>query len=87
MIKLTKSQLREGDAIVRIEGRLDTETVQELAAFLATIGSPGVIVLDLSGLTSIDHDGRTALVTLGAAGYRIVGASLYIHQLLQEAQP
>lgn len=87
VIKLTKNQLNDRDPIVRVEGRLDSETVHQLDAFLAAIDSSGRVALDLSGLTSIDHDGRSALVKLHTAGHRIVGASLYIHQLLEEAQP
>lgn len=87
MIKLTKNQSPDRDPVVRVEGRLDSETVHELEAFLAAIDLPERVALDLSGLASIDHDGRSALVKLHAAGHRIVGASLYIHQLLEEAQP
>jgi anti-anti-sigma regulatory factor len=87
VIKLTMNKPQDRDSIVRVEGRLDSETVHELETFLAAIDSPERIALDLSGLASIDHDGRSALVRLQAAGHRIVGASLYIHQLLQEAQP
>lgn len=87
MIKLTKNQPQDRNPTVRVEGRLDSETVHELEAFLAAIDSPECVTLNLSGLASIDHDGRFALVRLQAAGHRIVGASLYIHQLLEEAQP
>lgn len=87
VIKLTKNESHSGDPIVRVEGRLDSETVHELVTFLAADDLPERIALDLSGLASIDHDGRSALVRLHAAGHRIVGASLYIHQLLEEAQP
>jgi anti-anti-sigma regulatory factor len=87
VIKLTKNQPHDRDAIVRVEGRLDSETVHELETLLAGINSRDRVVLDLSGLASIDHDGRRMLVRLRAAGHRIVGASLYIHQLLEEAQP
>ncbi len=87
MIKLTRNQPHDRDPIVRIEGRLDSEGVRELDAFLAKIDSPERVAFDLSGLASTDHDGRSALVSLKAAGHRILGASLYIHQLLEEAQP
>lgn len=87
MIKLTKNQTLHRDETIRVEGRLDSETVFELHAFLAAMDSRERVTLDLSGLASVDHDGRSALLRLQAAGHRIVGASLYIHQLLEEAQP
>ena len=87
MIKLTKNQPHDCDPIVRVEGRLDSETVHELETFLGAIDAPQRAALDLSGLASIDQDGRAALIRLRAAGHRIVAASMYIHQLLEEAQP
>lgn len=87
MIKLTQSQHHDRDPIVHVDGRLDSETVHELETFLAATDLPERVALDLSGLASLDHRGRSALVRLRAAGHRIVGASLYIHQLLEEAQP
>ncbi len=86
MIKLTKEQPHGADAIVRVEGRLDSEAVRELDAFVEGEDSPGGITLDLSGLASVDQGGRAALLRLRASGHRIVGASLYIHRLLEESQ-
>lgn len=87
MIKLTRNQPQNRHTIVRVEGRLDSETVHELQTFLSAIDTPEPIALDLSGLSSVDLDGRSALVKLQAAGHRIVGASLYIQHLLEEAHP
>lgn len=85
MIKLTKSQPEDRNPIVCVEGRLDSETVHELQTYLAATDSSEGVTLDLSGLASVDPKGLSTLVSLQAAGHRIVGASLYIHQLLEEA--
>jgi anti-anti-sigma regulatory factor len=72
--------------VVRLEGRLDSETVPELRAFLREAGE-GSLTLELSGLASIDHDGLAALVSLRNAGYALQGGTLYVNRLLKEANP
>lgn len=86
MIKLTSTQPHGREPMIHIEGRLDTESVHQLEGCLAGIGAPGRTTLDVSGLASLDATGRAALIRLQHAGHRIVGASLYIHRILEEAQ-
>src|SRR5436190_7906978 len=69
-----------GTRIVRIEGWLEGEAVDELERVIG--GGSGALRLDLSELRSADKAGLAALRAHRAAGASIVGASPYIRLLL-----
>lgn len=85
MIKLTTQQ-EPGQDVLRLDGSLGAETVDELRRFLLAKNGE-VLMLDLGGLTSLDGEGRSLLLGLRDAGHRLRGGSLYIRRLLEEAQP
>ena len=64
------------NTIVRIEGRLCSETAEELLRTCREARLP--IVLDLSFLQSADEAGIHALTSLRESGARLEGADPYI---------
>jgi ABC-type transporter Mla MlaB component len=87
VIRLSKTKLGSGQIEVRVDGRLDAETVAALAAFIENLTPAAQISFDLSGLASLDAAGVRALIELQIAGHRLKGGSLYVNRLLKEAQP
>jgi anti-anti-sigma regulatory factor len=85
VIRLTKHQSLGNGVVIRIEGSLSGETVGELRDLIASEVRAGT--LDLSGLASLDAQGRALLLELRGHGHRLRGGSLYIKRLLEEAQP
>lgn len=82
MVKLTQDRDRDGALVVRVEGRLEAEGVQDLRTVCA--GGPRG-VLDLAGLRGADEDGWMLLRSLKGAGWGIAGASLFASRVLEEA--
>ena len=72
----------EDETILRLEGRRDATGVNDLEE--AVQAAPGTVLLDLSGLQSADDEGLRVLRYLSANGAKLVGASPYIRQLLDE---
>jgi ABC-type transporter Mla MlaB component len=70
--------------VLRIDGRLTSEDVDELAKLYGAEGSPNVI--DLSDLQSADSDGVRLLLDFVSRGAQIRDASPYI-ELLLRSQP
>ncbi len=85
MIKLTKHQCNAREIVVRVDGGLTAETLGELHGMLGPEWAGRTATVDLSVVTSLDAEGREFLIELRNAGCRLVGASLYIKQLLEEA--
>lgn len=85
MLKLTRHQPTQRETLIRIDGRLDAENLDELRGLLASAPGPAGLTLDLSGVTSIDREGRDLLVRLRRDGCRFQGGSLYVNVLLGEA--
>jgi ABC-type transporter Mla MlaB component len=75
------SQQQEHRFVVRVHGSLDA-TAAALLHAEAGHASAGVLVLDLSGLLTVDEAGSAALRALVAGGARIEGASPYVKLLL-----
>ncbi len=67
---------------IRVEGPLAVEEIENLQKEFQLAAAP--VHLDLSGLRSADAEGVRALRSLSAKGAKLVGASIYIHQLLDE---
>ena len=72
----------EDETIIRLEGRLDARGVTDLTKVFQAAAA--TVLLDLSGLQSADAEGVLALQSFAAKGTKLVGASLYIHELLKE---
>ena len=72
----------EDETIIRLEGRLGATGVNDLKKAIRE--AAGNALLDLSGLQSADAEGVLALQSFAAKGTKLVGASLYIHELLKE---
>lgn len=87
MIRLTKHQPAAHETLIRVDGRLDAAGVAEFQRLLAADQPDPTLSIDLTGLTSIDAEGRRFLFDLRHDGCRIVGGSLYIKRLLEEIQP
>ena len=87
MIKLTKQETPGRDLLIRLDGQLTAEGVIDLRGLLNPAPPFTKTTVDLSGLTSLDSDGRAFLIRLRDAGVRLQGGSLYIKRLLQEVQP
>jgi anti-anti-sigma regulatory factor len=72
----------EDETIIRLEGRLSAKRVEDLKKAFQM--ARGTVLLDLSGLQSADAEGVLALRSFAAKGTKLVGASPYIRQLLNE---
>lgn len=72
----------EDETILRLEGRLRATGLEDLKK--AVQAARGTVLLDLSGLQSADDEGLRVLRSLSANGAKLVGASPYIRQLLDE---
>lgn len=86
MLRLTHHNSNGSQTRVRLDGRLDSETLPALHALVRELG-PGPLTLDLAGLASVDAAGLGALIALRGAGHELLGGSLYIDRLLKEALP
>ncbi len=86
VIRISKQIRSDQTTLVQIHGRLDEHTLPELDGVLGVRDGSGLI-LDLSGLVSMDLIGRDRLVVLRDAGATLIGGSLYINKWLEEAQP
>jgi anti-anti-sigma regulatory factor len=86
VIKITQSNPSNREAVIRIEGRLDVESVTELCAIVRQSEGQAVC-LEISGLDSIDRAGGRCLARLRDSGCRVAGGSLYIRRLLEEVAP
>lgn len=79
--RITTSANGKGTTI-RVEGRLTAESVPELRREVRIAG--GAVELDLVGLISADADGVRELLELSARGAKLIGASVYVRQLMLE---
>ena len=74
----------EPDAtVIRIEGDLCAEVIEELDRVSGETGGP--VLLDLTNLASADAEGLRALGSLRKQGAEIRGASPYIRMRLESA--
>lgn len=85
MIRLTRQQGGAQEVVIRVEGRLDADSIPDLRSLLEPLQAANVISVDLHGLISIDGDAREFLIGLRRLGCRLRGASLYISRLIEEA--
>ncbi len=79
-IRITRTS-DDRETVLRVDGRLDRETVADLAKEHRSV--EGLLVLELSELQSADPDGVELLLELVSLGAQIRGASPYIELLLK----
>jgi len=79
-VRITKT-IDELRTVLRIDGRLRSEDVEELARVFRSV--QGATVLDLSELKWADRDGVEILRELVALGAEVRGASPYVALLLE----
>lgn len=84
VIRFTTQKPAQGDALIRLDGRLDAESTTQLQSLVADLDSMPGLTLDLSGLLSLDPHARAYLIQLRAAGVKLSGGSLYVTHMLQE---
>jgi anti-anti-sigma regulatory factor len=85
LIRLTSQRVDEGEFLVRMDGELTAETLHQFLGVLESAQPRPHITIDLSGLRSLDAEGRGLLLGLREAGCRLVGGSMYVNHLLEEA--
>ncbi len=83
MIRVTHENTTYGERGLRLEGRLGAPDLDTLRRAIDA-GPSGAGLLDLSGLTHLDHAAGLYLVSLRRRGWRFSGGSLYIEHLLKE---
>ena len=76
------TKLETSGTVLQVDGRLQSEDVDELTREYAAAEGP--IVVELTNLQSADEAGVDALQRLASAGVQIQGASEYIALLLKK---
>src|SRR5262245_43569772 len=84
MMRVTRIA-KDGVEMLRVEGRLTHENVEELRmACTAFVGDHGSVALDVSGLRFVDQTGVAMLHDLEQQGARITGCSGFVRELLRD---
>ena len=78
MLKIDKTT--NGDAILKISGRMDAENVADVKMSLDSEVDGRRIVLDLQDLTLVDQDAVAFLAGRESAGVKIVNCPAYIRE-------
>ena len=73
------------ETVIHVAGKLRTEDVGELEREAS--GVMGLLVLDLSHLTSTDAAGAESLNALAHLGAELRGVSTYLAMLLKRTEP
>jgi len=79
MLRMTRSGSGEV-AVLLLEGKLTEPWTEELRAEVARDGR--IARLDLSGISFVDAGGAQLLHELGRRGIALVGASVFVRELL-----
>jgi len=62
VLRVYQERTPEGDAVCRPVGELESYTVSQFRQALSELASPGLLVIDLSGVAFIDSAGLGALI-------------------------
>ena len=73
-----------GQSLLAAYGQIDAEGVPHLRTILDARSMQTTLILDLSGVSSIDRDGSDLLQHHAAQGLILRGGSLFIRTLLRE---
>jgi len=85
MIRVTRMATGDGGEILRVEGRLTHETVEELRmACEAVLTGQKPLELDVSGVQFVDPTGVSLLHDLERRGSRLGARSAFVNELLRE---
>jgi ABC-type transporter Mla MlaB component len=83
MLRVTRIDGEDAQRILKLEGKLLEPWIPELLSVcMSTTDLDGRSLLDLSGLTYVDHAGTKVLKELIRRGYTVCGCSGFIAELL-----
>jgi anti-anti-sigma regulatory factor len=82
MLKITRAQ--NGEVIIKLSGRMDTENVNELETLLRSETSNRPLVLDLKDLTLVDQDAVSFLGRCEADGIPLRNCPVYIREWINQ---
>lgn len=71
--------------VISVEGKLTAPWVPELRTAVGAARNSGVVRLNLSELSFVDHDGASLLRSLRDSGVELSAASKFIEELLASA--
>jgi hypothetical protein len=84
VLRITRENPSDGRVMLKLEGRLMGPWTRELDRVAReSIGGSVQVLLDLSGLVSVDGDGADLLRVLSARGATLSGGSPYVTALLK----
>jgi hypothetical protein len=81
MLEITKQGTANGGQVIKLEGKLTGEWVDELARVTAT-ETPARLSLELSGISFVDRDGVELLRRLISRNVRLCGCSAFVSDLI-----
>src|SRR4051794_12284419 len=84
MIKITPCEAESTVAKLRVDGRINAKTAEELVtACRGALASGAPVVLDLAGVTFVDGDGARVVDALTRDGAVVIGCSPLVTELLR----
>jgi hypothetical protein len=82
MLRITVSRQDSSRRIIKLEGKLLKDWIDEVRRFFVDGDECPLLGLDLSGLTFVDRDGTELLLQLLQQGVRIESSSPFVAELL-----
>lgn len=83
MLRITSEKAADGTPRYKLDGRLAEAYVAELDRVLGpSLGWPGRVAVDVSGVTFVDAQGAQLLKELLARGVQIHGCSSFVAHML-----
>ena len=80
MLKITRAS--NGEAVIKLSGRMDAENLSELETLLHAETKDRLLVLDLKDLTLVDQDAVSFLQRCEAVGIQLRNCPAYIREWL-----
>lgn len=87
MVRMTVIHDTPAEFVVRVEGDLDSGSLDPLRSTLGLARGGSRRTVDLAGVRSVDGAAGRVLRELREGGVRLEGASLYIARLLERTTP
>ncbi len=85
MIKITPTPKGTSAARLRVEGRIVGTAIDEVEAAVAEFAADASPILDLAGVTFVDHDAARAIGAMIRGGVAVVGSSPFVEEMLRAA--
>jgi anti-anti-sigma regulatory factor len=82
MLKITVSGQNSSSQIIKLEGKLLHDWIDEVRRLCPGVDEGSFLSLDLSGLTFVDREGAELLLQLLQQGVRIESCSPFVAELL-----